>query len=44
LWCCIRTIEQRGQPRWAETDVDPVDLYVDPLDQAGKDSALAGHR
>src|SRR5207253_6854210 len=26
----------------AETDVDPVDPYVDPFDQGGEDSALAG--
>jgi hypothetical protein len=34
---------ERGQPRRAETDVDPVDPYVDPFDQGGEDSALAGH-
>jgi hypothetical protein len=36
-------IEQRAQPRRAETDVDLVDPYLDTFDQDSEDGTLAWH-
>jgi hypothetical protein len=40
---CCSSIEERAEPRRAETDVDLVDAYLDPFDQASEDSTLACH-
>src|SRR6266404_4488183 len=40
---CSSYIEERGQPRRAETDVDLVDAHLDAFDQGCEHSTLAGH-
>jgi len=40
---CRSNIEERAQPRRMETDVDLVDVHLDPVDQGSKDSTLACH-
>ena len=41
LQWCSRDIEQRVEPRRAETYFDPVNPHIDPVDQGSEDSTPA---